>query len=145
MDEREFIDSIDGRFPHGNLKRALELVEQGVAISSNAAFMVVHEVCIRPQSADAEKATLRSILAHVEKLLPHPLTRVILPLARDMLDGGTLSVAAQIEVMRKVSAFPDQYNALAIPLYARDSTKPWDEEPDRVYDEIVKSWLGRRT
>jgi hypothetical protein len=115
-----------------------------VAISPGAAFRVVYEVCFPPRSVDADTAIRRQVVEHVERRLSHPLVEVIMPLARNLLKGRWLSVSEQIQVMRKVSAFPGQYSALTIALYAGDPSEPWDEELDRVHDQIVASWLGDR-
>lgn len=141
--ESEFLYSIDCQFPYDDHARALALAEQAVAISANAAFAVLYEVCFVPDDAHADITTRCDVLAQITKLMRHPLGKVILPLAADLLDGKRASVPLQIDTMRKVSSFPGQYSALQIALFAGDPEEPRDEELDRVYDEIVESWEGR--
>lgn len=140
MGEGEFLDRIDCRFPYSDREGALELAAEAMAISPNAAFAVVYEVCYVPDGVHADIETRHEVLARIEKSLPHPLRAVILPVARDVVDGGRLAAAERIALMRKVAPFRDQYAALQIALHARDPDEPEDEEPDRVYDEILASW-----
>ena len=141
--ENEFLYSIDCQFPYDDHARALALVEQAVGISANATFAVLYEVCFVPANAHADITTRCDVLTHITKLLRHPLGKVILPLAAELLDGKRASVPRQIEAMRKVSSFPGQYSALQIALFAGDPEETRDEELDRVYDEIVESWEER--
>ena len=140
MGEGEFLDRIDCQFPYSDRERALALAAEAVAISPNAAFAVVYEVCYVPGGAHADVETRHEVLARIEKNLPHPLRRVILPVARDVVDGKRLGSAERIALMRKVAPFRDQYAALQIALHAQDPDEPEDDEPDRVYDEILATW-----
>jgi hypothetical protein len=143
--ETEFINEIDCQFPYADRERALALASKACSISANAAFAVVYEVCNLPESAKAEAdSELRAaVLRRIETLLSHPLARVILPLAAGVLEGKPASVCERIDAMRRVAAFPGQYCALNVALYATDWEEPWDDEADRVCDEIVASWERR--
>lgn len=141
--ENEFLYSIDCQFPYDDPARALALADQAVGISANAAFAVLYEVCFVPDDVDADLTTRCDVLARITKLLRHPLGKVILPLAADLLEGKRAPVPRQIETMRRVSSFPGQYSALQIALFAGEPEETRDEELDRVYDEIVDAWQER--
>ncbi|MCK6459029.1 MAG: hypothetical protein L6Q95_03955 [Planctomycetes bacterium] len=143
--EAEFINEIDCQFPYFDRERALALASAACSISANAAFAVLFEVCNLPESAKAEAdpEIRAAVLRRIETLLSHPLARVILPLAEGVLEGKPASVSERIDAMRRVAAFPGQYCALQVALYAADREEPWDDEADRVYDEIVASWERR--
>lgn len=49
MTEIEFIESIDACFPYGDEKEWRKLIHQGVQITDNASFMVLHEIYGAPK------------------------------------------------------------------------------------------------
>lgn len=48
MTETEFIDSIDCNFPYSDIHAATDLITQAGEISTNAIFMVLHEILRAP-------------------------------------------------------------------------------------------------
>jgi hypothetical protein len=138
--EAEFVNRIDCQFPYSDREQALALASEALRISTEAAFRVVYEVCNVPRGADEDLETCREVLQRIETRLAHPLGRVILPVAKEMVEGRRLPAADRIELMRRVAPFRGQYAALQIALTAQDPDESPDEEPDRVYDEILASW-----
>lgn len=157
--EAEFINEIDCQFPYSDRERALALASEGLGISTEAAFRVVYEVCNLPRSVaediEAHEAmrvmlnqTRHDVLARIERGLSHQLKGLVLQVARDVVDEKRMKRADQIALMRRIEPFRGQYAALQIVLGAGDPDEEWDDELDRVYDEIVAAWdrplKGRR-
>ncbi|HEX5138392.1 MAG TPA: hypothetical protein VFY93_15555 [Planctomycetota bacterium] len=141
--EADFVIEIDCQFPYVDRERALALTSEACSISANAAFGVVYEICNVPRGVAADPETRDAVLRRIETLLSHPLAKVILPLARALVEGEHPTSSEQIDAMRKVAAFPGQYYALQVALYAGNPEDPGDEDLDRVYDEILAEWERR--
>lgn len=140
MEEREFIESIDCRFPYSDRESALRLIKAACSISSNAAFAVAQELARPPRSIAVGRDVLHGLLGELEMQFEHPLKSVIFPIARRMIDGEEISVPESLAAMRQVEPFAHQVNALAIPYHACDDL---EGEADRAWEEIVVSWKGR--
>jgi hypothetical protein len=141
--EAEFLNEIDCQFPYFDPERALALAAEACSISANAAFGVVYEICNVPRGVVADPETSEAVLRRIDTLFSHPVAKVILSLARGRIRGQHPTSSEQIDAMRRVSAFPGQYYALQVALYAGDPEDPWDDDLDRVYDEILADWKRR--
>jgi hypothetical protein len=139
-DEAEFLNGIDCEFPYEDRERALALASEALRISTNAACGVVYEVCNVSADIDEDLETCREVLGLIERRIAHPLGKIVVPFAREVVDGGKFAAADRIALMRRVAPFKRQYAALQIALCGRDPDEPDDGEVDRVYDEIVASW-----
>lgn len=140
MRESEFIERIDSRLPYRRSIEWRRLSAQAARISPNAAFMVLHEACRPPRSVRLGKTEAMTIVRHVCRRFRHPLLRVLAPAIEAHVSGNELRPAAAARLMRKVAAYPDQYNALAIGYFsANDRTGALE----LVYDRVVETW-GRR-
>lgn len=137
MNEVEFIEAIDCRFPYGDQAKARELIELGARISSNASFMVLHEICRPPKGAKVGSLVLLDLAASWEGIFGHPLVLVVLPIARSMIQDKLIPVGVAMAAMREVALYKDQYNALAIPYLACDDEKG---EADALHIEITQAW-----
>ncbi len=49
MSEKEFIESIDCRFPYFSEKKWKDIVMQSFNVNNNAVFAVLHEMCRPPR------------------------------------------------------------------------------------------------
>ncbi|MES2842954.1 MAG: hypothetical protein V4794_21985 [Pseudomonadota bacterium] len=137
MNEVEFIEAIDCRFPYGDQARARELIELGARISPNASFMVLHEICRPPEGAKEDSLVLLELASSWEGIFEHPLVFVVLPIARSMIQDKLIPVGVAMAAMREVAFYKDQYNALAIPYLACDDKKG---EADALHREITHAW-----
>lgn len=140
MNEAAFIEQIDCQFPYGKPLLWRRLSAQAARISPNAVFMVVHEVCRLPRSNDVPERQAVAILAHLRRRSRHPLFRIIDVAVRAYVAGLELRESKANSLMRKVAAYPNQYNALAICyLCANDRSG----RLDRTYNEIVAKWSNQ--
>jgi hypothetical protein len=135
--EAEFISEIDCRFPYESEARWTELIERGVAISPNAAFMVLHEICIPPRSAKMTPAQLKRMVAHWRQRFEHPIANLVAEAAVARIDGDDLTVEDAIDRMHKVASHRNLYAALAILSMSCDEV---DGEVDVVYEAIIQGW-----
>lgn len=116
MNDRQiaFQDRIDARFPYDDPVEALTLILEARRISPEAAFAVLHEICLPPRSARAGRGRLKELLAFWRQGFDHPCEPGLLHCAEALIDGRSISGAHAAEIMRAIAAHPDSYNALAI-------------------------------
>jgi hypothetical protein len=137
MTELEFIDSIDCAFPYESAEKWRPLVEKGTAISANAAFMILHELCRLPRGVSVPKESIYAILDYWVESFQHPICVSILPIAKSVIDGEQVSVDKAIRTMREIAPYQGQYNALAIPYFACDDT---DGFAEALRKKITTKW-----
>jgi hypothetical protein len=139
MTESEFIRSIDCQLPYGNLEKVRSLIEQANGISSNAVFMVLHEICRPPRREVIDLNARLELLANWSQSVEHPLSATLLPIAKSMIRGEDVPPGAAVAAMREVAQFPNQYNALAIPYFSCNDV---DGEVDALHKRITNAWAG---
>jgi hypothetical protein len=137
MSEIEFIEAIDCRFPYGNLAEAHKLIALGTSISTNASFMVLHEICRPPKGTQERLPILLELAVVWEGTFDHPLVSVVLPIAKSMIKDELVSVDTAMTAMQKVALYKNQYNALAIPYLACDDL---DGRADALHKKITHAW-----
>ena len=139
MTETEFIASIDCQLPYGDLAKVKCLIEKANGISSNAMFMVLHEICRPPRGEEVKLSVLRELLASWAESAVHPLCAVLLPIAEAMIRRQDVPTNTAMAAMREVALFPNQYTALAIPYF---SCNDEDDEVDALHTSIANAWAG---
>ena len=137
MQEHEFITSIDCCFPYDDPLAWRRIVVLAPRISPNAAFMVLHELCRPPRSIDLPEKNARHIMKHLYRHFRHPLKSTISKAINAHITGQNLSVEKAGHLMRKVGAFPGQYNALSICHFSADDRMG---KLDDLYDRIIENW-----
>jgi hypothetical protein len=137
MDEAEFVDLIDARFPYDDLEVGLELAEQACAFSPNAAFAVVDELARPPRGSIAPVAHRLAILERIAEHLAHPLGSLILNIAHRQILDEELSDAEAVDTMQRVSAHPGQLAALSVAYFSCDDV---EGVADREYQRIRALW-----
>jgi hypothetical protein len=136
--EKEFIDSIDCRFPYKDASSALALIEQGCAISGNAAFGVVYELARVPKSKHASQKVLLALLDHLDRRLQHPLKDMVFPVVRSIIRKHRIPDAEAVRLMENIRNNPGEYNALAIVYFAAEDC---GEAVETAYQDIQKAWM----
>jgi hypothetical protein len=137
VNELEFIEKIDCRFPYHAPIEWRRLSARAARISPNAAFMVFHEICRAPARTKVSKAQASKILEHLSRRFRHPLVRVISPAVQALVSGKSLSEASALALMRKVAKYPNQFNALSLCYF---SAIDGSGRADLEYNRIVKKW-----
>lgn len=137
MTEIEFIEAIDCKFPYQHEGKWRQIIDLGVSISPNSAFMVLHEICRAPREANVDTVLLQKMLSTWSASFSHPLVEVVLPAASAMIRDELISVEQALSTMKDISHYQHQYNALAIPYFACDDT---EGEVDDFHKKIIAEW-----
>ncbi len=139
MNEADFISSIDCAFPYRRPLQWRRLSASAARISSNAAFMVLHEVCRVPASRRIEHARRLAIIGHLRRRFRHPVLRIVHPAVDSYLSGKRLRPSAAAALMRRLAPHPGQFIALAICYFSADDRLG---ELERTYQEVVRQWTS---
>ena len=135
--EEEFAAAIDCRFPYHDRTQWRPTIERGRAISRNAAFMVLEEICRPPQSAAVTTEVQRELLLEWQDGFVDPLAEAVVRCAIALIDRQPLRTGDVIRIMDVIARDRGQYSALNIAYFAGP-----DEEDDveRRYAEIIEAW-----
>ena len=136
--EAEFLAAIDCRFPYDDQSTAHALIEEGCAISADAAFMVVHELARRPRGATTSDATCLALLECFDEQFSHPIKSNVLDVARRMVRRQSVACDELRAVMHAIAQYPGQYNALGLVSFAAEDDCM--EAIEAMYNDIVRAW-----
>lgn len=137
--EIQFLDKIDCNFPYQDRQESLRLIEQASALSTNALFSVIEELCRIPESERPNVATetLLDLLTLTANKLNHPLKAIIVDTADKMIRRQELMVDDVLLKMQTVQKYSGQFAALSI-LYFSCDDKDGKLEP--IWDNIINEW-----
>ncbi len=136
--EQAFIEAIDCCFPYEDTELAMALLQEGCAISANAAFMVLHELARRPSTSTVTDEVCHHLLDAFEAQFEHPLRPLMVKVARRMINGEALRRSECLDAMAQVAQHPGQYAALGT-LHFSGRPEDWDTVCDQ-YEAIVAAW-----
>jgi hypothetical protein len=137
--EPAFTAEIDCRFPYHDLPRCRALIDRGMAISPNAAFYVLGEICRPPRRAQVTPADLSGLLDYWRARCRHPAAPMMADIAAAKIARRELSEDEAIATMNALAKYNGLYAALAI-VYGACS------DPDRIEaldDAIRQLWTAR--
>ena len=138
--EIPFEAAFDARFPYESTS-ASTIIRQGWAISLNAAFCVLHELCRPPHSCSVSKERLRDLVSEWAAGPDHPLKAPVLQAAHALIDGTPLNWREGVELMKEVASYDGQRAALSIVYFASDSESPeGDKALDETDTQIIAQW-----
>jgi hypothetical protein len=137
MNESEFISHIDCAFPYNDLPEWQRLVRLGATLSANAAFMVLHEICIPPRSAQVTSTQQLEMIDYWSSRFSHPLANQIRAVAIGRIAGERLDIDAASRVFKLVADHPGQYNALNIVYF---SCGEFDELTEQFKSAVTNRW-----
>lgn len=140
--EIPFEASFDGTFPYEDGPKASALIEQGWAISLNAAFCVLYEICLLPSPEEDVSRERRHELVREWAAGPeHPLKAPLLRCAAALINCACLPWQEGIDLMRRVGEYPGQRAALGIAYFASDSESCEGDRALTVVDnEVRQGW-----
>jgi hypothetical protein len=128
--EAAFFATFELSFPYDDEAAATALIEEGWAISPNAAFCVLNELCRLPHTSATTTARQLALIDEWAKAGPaHPLKRDLLQCARALASDQTVTLEYGLTVMRDVSFHEGQRAALSIAYFATDLTQ---DDSDRL-------------
>lgn len=137
MNEAEFLNAIDCRFPYHDEAQGWTIIQQGHAISDNAAFGVLHEIARKPATSTVSAQAQLALLAAWGQANTHPLKLQIMEAAAALITNKPLSIERVLEVMRQVRPYRNQYAAIGIAYFACDDVAG---RADELWQEIIDSW-----
>jgi hypothetical protein len=142
--ERTFIGSFDaGRFPYWE-PSGPALIREGWAISLNAAFCVLNELCRPPCPGNINEGRLSELVSEWAAGPHHRLKEPLLDAARALITQTPLPWREGIGLMRRVGEYDGQRAALAIAYFASDcSTPEADHALTQAQVEITQRWDAR--
>ncbi len=141
--EKSFTAPFDGRFPYNDLS-AFQLIGQGWAISLNAAFCILHELCRPPTQNHVSKERLRELMSEWATGPDHPLKAQLLRAAHALIADSPLAWREGVELMKCVGDYDGQRAALAIAYFASDSnSREGDDTLTIVEAEIRQNWEAK--
>ena len=135
MNEQEFLDAIDGRFPFTNTQRARDIIRVGCSISAEAAFAVVYELAVPGASARAPRAIRHDLLNLVDEELDHPAKELVLPIVRKRINGEMTPGNDIIVAMKEVEKRGCVWSALNILSYS--CVEEDEDAVSETYEQIV--------
>ncbi len=103
MTEEDFIEQVDCNFPYNDRAAAEATIAQGAAISPNAAFLVLHEICRPPVAVPS--AELHQLLALWDAATEHPLKPRLLQAATAVIDHVALPKEWVLDTMATVEPY----------------------------------------
>jgi hypothetical protein len=135
--ETAFMNEIDARFPYDNSEQCKALIDRGIAISPNAAFGALHEICRPPFGVQNLADQLMSLLGYWRSHFDHPAADSLKEVAALMILGQDLPVEDVIARMEFLKKYPRLYAALAILYFACDDA---EGRLEPIYDAIRDRW-----
>lgn len=137
IEETNFNRKIDCLLSYGDINACKSLMDEAVSISDNAMFTVLHEICRAPSSKNVLPTTQLKLADIWLEKATHQKSFDIYTLAKKMIDGENISVEQSIQILDKVSEFPELSSALQIVYFSCDDV---DGKMEYHYEKIVKSW-----
>jgi hypothetical protein len=104
----DFTAAIDCRSPYNDHAAAAALIDEACTISTEAVFMVVHELARLPRSVQTTAANRLALLDRLAAKLEHPLKVAVFDVARRMIRGEELRTAGCPALMRRIEAYPGE-------------------------------------
>jgi hypothetical protein len=121
--ETAFMNEIDARFPYDNPEQCKALIDRGIAISPNAAFGALHEICRPPFGVQNLADQLMPLLDYWRSHFDHPAADMLKEVAASMILGQDLLVEDVIARMGFLTKYSGLYAALAILYFACDDVE----------------------
>jgi hypothetical protein len=116
--ERDFIEAIDCRFPYASEAEWMAAVDRGAAISPNAAFMVLHEICRPPEGIRPSASQLMKIYEYWSARFSHPGMEIVREAALALIEGRSLPADDAVRLIHALEEYPDISIALDVVVMA---------------------------
>ncbi|MGE5295979.1 MAG: hypothetical protein ACM3VT_14230 [Solirubrobacterales bacterium] len=142
MDDVEYIKRIDGYFPFGKARKWKPVVDEGIRLSDNAAYMALFAIVVaRPR--DLPRRESQRMVDYWSSKYDHPAKAIVLTAARAIIWNRPLSEEATLEYLDTIAPYRNLYSALGIVCAAVRSDDRIGEMPvsiERRHKEIVAEW-----
>ncbi len=144
MNEAEYDQKIDASFPYDDEEAWKAIVDEGIRISDNGAYIALHEICGAPP--EIPQADLMRMMEYWASRYDHPTKPIMLIAARAVMRGEALPEQDVLKYMDEVALYPGLYAAAGILWWAgpREGGSP-SRSTDRIehkYQEIRNQWAA---
>ncbi|MDP1800743.1 MAG: hypothetical protein Q8L81_05295 [Bacteroidota bacterium] len=137
LKELEFIDKIEDNFPIENYLHCIKIIDEAITISPNSVFAVIEEICKNAATDVVHEETLINLLKHIDKKFEHPLRKLILETAQNVILEEEMSMNETIANMEKVREHTGQYSALSVIYFSIEDV---DGKLEKIWDSITTEW-----
>ncbi|MEO6302953.1 MAG: hypothetical protein ABIP51_07255 [Bacteroidia bacterium] len=137
LKELEFIDKIEDNFPIENYLHSVKLIDEAISISPNSVFAVIEEICKNATTDVVHEETLVNLLKHIDKKFEHPLRKLLLETAQNVILEEEMTMEETIANMELVRKYPGQYAALSVIYF---SVEDVDGKLEKLWDDITTEW-----
>lgn len=143
MNEVEYMESVDACFPYDDEKTWRTTIDQGIAISDNAAYMALHAICMG--SPTVPRLDLEKMLEYWSSKYDHPTKTIVVNAARAVMRGVELPEEEILRYLDEIARYPGLYNAIGIVWQAapRDGNSVGNatERVEHKCEEIYRKWM----
>lgn len=137
LKELEFIDRIEDNFPIENYLHCVKIIDEAITISPNSVFAVIEEICKNAATDAVHEETLINLLKHIDKKFEHPLRKLLLETAQNVILDDNVSMEETIANMEKVRSYPGQYSALSVIYFSIEDV---DGKLEKIWESITAEW-----
>lgn len=137
MTYEEFYYSIDCKFPYHAEDDWKQVISQSLDVGGDAPFLVLHEICRVPASENLDKIKHLYMYEYWRSSFSSPVQNIVEPACLAHINKQYLNDSAALEIMEKLRAYPKNYNALQVVLFASEDEK---ELVGEKYEETVNDW-----
>jgi hypothetical protein len=143
--EMEYIERIDASFPYDDEKAWKAIIDEGIRLSGNAAYMALLATC--SSSAATSGNELERLIRYWSSRYDHPTKPAVLKAARALIGGSDMPEDECLRYLSEIAAYPGLYNAVGIVWRAapRDEGRVGKatEAVERKCEEIYNAWVGQ--
>jgi hypothetical protein len=112
MNEVEYIKRIDASFPHDDDEAWKAVIDEGISISDNAAYMALHAIC--SESPAIPRDEVDRMIQYWSSRYDHPTKPVVLNAAKAVICGADIPEDEILRYLDEIASYPGLYNAVGI-------------------------------
>ena len=140
---RAFYERIDCRFPYNDHLAASALIGEARSISTQAVFIMLHEICRAPRGERVTQERQRELLGEWRAGFDHPLKDPLTRCAEALISGHGLPCSDCAQIMGLIAQHYGQYAALNIAQFAADDAEVSNTKLERVASYIKTTWQAK--
>ena len=137
MQELEFLNSIDCKFPYSDIDKWKTLIENALKISDSCVFGIIHELVRPPRSAKVNKKKIDEFLIYISHNFHHNFKSEIINISKKKINWEVIKEEEVLSLMEGVKKYSWLSLALNI-LYFLVDDKSWNIE--KKYNEVIDYW-----
>ncbi|WP_037316228.1 hypothetical protein [Ruegeria halocynthiae] len=133
MNEVDFSQLIDCRFPYDNASSAEALIRTAKSISTPAMFMLLEEICRPPKGSTASIEDVSRLIETWRKHIDHALADSMANAARTLASGLSYSAPDSLALLEEIAPHQGFYSALNIAYFVcNDAEGAVEQRADQI-------------